>query len=324
MVMELERLATDTPQSVQQQFLDAVIKGLSQPQKALPCRYLYDDIGSQLFEKICEVDAYYVTRTEQRLLEDSISAIADNIGENAHIIEPGSGAGTKIRMLLRALRRPLAYTPVDISEDILERSSHALKQEFPYMAINPIAGDFDDVFANRTLFKHPNTDKNIIFFPGSTISNFEPLAALQFLRKLYQCAGPQGGLVIGVDLIKDRNVLLNAYDDPQGVTAAFNKNLLSRINRELDGDFDITRFDHRAIYNELQNRIEMHLVSNCHQQVSVGEHSFGFKKGEYIHTENSHKYTLDSFAALAQSVGFTLQNSWLDQKRWFATCYFSA
>ena len=313
--------ATDSRQWLRE-FQQDVLTGLSAEQKTLPCKYFYDETGSQLFEAICDLDEYYVTRTEVSLLQNAVGDIAQCIGPEASIIEPGSGAGTKIRLLLDSLEAPRSYTPVEISRETLLQSVESLSAAFPDIAMRPIAGDFDQVFSEPDHFRQPEARKRVVFFPGSTIGNFDRTAALGFLRKLASVVGSGGGLLIGVDLIKDRDVLLEAYNDADGITAAFNKNLLRRINDELDGGFELDRFAHQSIYNENHHRIEMHLVSRCDQSVRVQQQDFRFAEGESIHTENSHKYSITSFAELAAAAGFTLREYWKDSRDWFATLYF--
>lgn len=305
------------------EFKNDVLAGLAQTPKQLPCKYFYDATGSRLFEAICELDAYYVTRTEIELLPEVVAEVAPYIDQNACIIEPGSGAGTKIRLMLDALDNPACYAPVEISETALERATAELQADFPTLAIHPVTGDFDATFAQPQRFDDLPGHKKVVFFPGSTIGNFKPKQAQDFLKKLARCVGQGGGLLMGYDLIKDRDVLINAYDDPEGITAKFNKNILARINRELDGDITLDDFSHRAVYNEMQDRIEMHLVSQKHQAIVIDEQRFELQKHEFIHTENSHKYTLDSMTALAASAGFDAVQHWRDDNHWFAISYFT-
>lgn len=303
-------------------FLRDVVAGLTNTQKTLPSKYFYDKKGSQLFEKICELDEYYVTRTELDLLQQAAPEIAQCIGADAAIIEPGSGAGQKIRLLLSALDAAHSYTAIDISQEILFRSAQELGKDFPHISMQPIMGDFTQVFNHPELFHHSDHHKKVIFFPGSTIGNFNKHEAIDFLSYMASVVGDHGGLLIGVDLIKDRQVLLNAYNDRQGLTAAFNLNLLNRINQELNADFNLDQFDHKAIFNEHQQRIEMHLISQKNQLVTLNEKPYEFAMDETIHTESSHKYSVDSFIALAQLAGFEAVNHWTDSKNWFGLFYF--
>lgn len=248
--------------------------------------------------------------------------IAARIGPDVTIIEPGSGAGTKIRLLLESLDSPQGYIPVEISREALLDSVATLSSAFPDLEMQPIAGDFDQVFSRPDYFSELAASKRVVFFPGSTIGNFDRVSALAFLQKIARTVGKGGGLLIGVDLIKDRDVLLDAYNDAGGITEAFNKNLLRRINNELQGGFSLEAFAHRSIYNEEHHRIEMHLVSRCEQTVGMDGHRFSFHADETIHTENSHKYSVDSFCNLAAGAGFGLVDCWQDDKNWFAVFYF--
>lgn len=302
-----------------QEFLRDVLQGLSRRPKTLPCKYFYDAHGAKLFESICQLDDYYLTRTELALLKKVGTEIAQCIGPHARVVEPGSGAGEKIRLLLHSLDRPLSYTPVDISAEILKRSADALGQTFPDLHITPIAGDFARVFLHPEQFCQQANDvtaepqgKRVIFFPGSTIGNFPPERAVDFLLQLAGVAGSGGGLLIGVDLSKDTRILETAYDDAQGVTAAFNKNLLVRINHELNANFNTDHFQHQAFFNAGRQRIEMHLRSERAQSVSIDEHRFEFDAGETICTEYSHKYVPSRFEALGNAAGLSLERFWTD------------
>lgn len=317
----LDLTESNQQQSTVEEFMREVVNGLSKPQKTLPCKYFYDEQGSRLFEAICELEEYYVTRTELALLKQIMQDIAAHVGPDAAVIEPGSGAGKKIRLLLDSLESPACYTPVEISKEILIRSVEELSASFPDIPMKPIAGDFDRVFSQPEHFNH-QASKKVVFFPGSTIGNFEHSAAQAFLKRLADSVGKGGGLLIGVDLIKEEEVLLDAYNDSQGITAAFNKNLLARINRELDGDFELDAFCHQSIYNQDKQRIEMHLISNKTQTVEIKDHNFCFAQGETIHTENSHKYSVATITKLAETAGFTRINHWCDDNEWFGTFYF--
>ncbi|MDX1695591.1 MAG: L-histidine N(alpha)-methyltransferase, partial [Ketobacteraceae bacterium] len=221
-----------------------------------------------------------------------------------------------------SLESPQSYTPVEISKEALLQSVAALSSAFPDIDMQPIAGDFDLVFSRPDYFSGVSSRKRVVFFPGSTIGNFDPVSAREFLKKLARTARKGGGLLIGVDLIKDRSVLLDAYNDSRGITAAFNKNLLQRINNELQGNFDLRAFNHRSLYNEDHDRIEMHLVSLTEQTVAIDGQAFHFDTNESIHTENSHKYSVDSFTGMAADAGFGLVDYWCDPKDWFAIFYF--
>jgi dimethylhistidine N-methyltransferase len=293
-----------------------VIAGLSLPQKILPPKYFYDERGSRLFEAICRLPEYYPTRAELALTRVHLADIARFAGAGCELIEYGSGASVKTRLLIRRLK-PARYVPVDISESALRRAAARLAREFPWLEIAGVAGDFSrplqlPVFGGRGKLRR------VIYFPGSTIGNLVPHEAHAFLSMTRGLAGSGGAMLVGVDLKKDANVLHAAYNDSRGVTAAFNLNLLARINRELDGAFDLRRFRHYAFYNAARGRIEMHLVSLVRQQVRVGRHRFGFEAGETIHTENSCKYSVEEFRALAAEAGFKGQRVWLDAKGLFS------
>ena len=295
-------------------FREDVIAGLSLPQKALPPKYFYDARGSRLFEAICRLKEYYPTRSELALTRGHIGEIARFTGKGSTLIEYGSGESMKSRLLIEALR-PSAYIPVDISADALRQAAAKLQKLFSWLDIFAVHGDF-----SRPL-KIPMTrgrGRRVVYFPGSTIGNLAPQQAHAFLRMTRGQVGPRGAMLIGVDLKKDANLLHAAYNDAKGVTAAFNLNLLARINRELRGDFRLRRFRHYAFYNAARGRIEMHLVSLLPQAVNVGDHRFAFEAGESIHTENSYKYSIDEFRALARRAGFRGGKVWLDPKGLFA------
>ena len=295
-------------------FREDVIAGLSLPQKVLPPKYFYDAQGSRLFEAICRLKEYYPTRAELALTRGHMGEIARFARQRGTLIEYGSGESVKSQLLIEALR-PSAYIPVDISDDALRRAAAQLQRRFPWLRIRPVHGDF-----SRPL-KIPVAQakgRRVVYFPGSTIGNLTPEEAHAFLRMTRGQVGPNGAMLVGVDLKKDANVLHAAYNDARGVTAAFNLNLLARINRELGGDFKLRRFRHYAFYNPALGRIEMHLVSLVPQDVNVGNHRFSFEAGESIHTENSYKYSIYGFKALARSAGFRGEKVWLDPKGLFA------
>jgi dimethylhistidine N-methyltransferase len=295
-------------------FREDVIAGLSLPQKALPPKYFYDAKGSRLFAKICRLPEYYPTRAELALTRASLGAIARFAGRGAVLIEYGSGESLKSRLLIEALR-PAAYVPVDISAHALRGAAAQLRRRFPWLNVFAVHGDF-----SRPL-KIPVAQapgRRVVYFPGSTIGNLAPQEAHAFLRMTRGQVGADGAMLIGVDLKKDATVLHAAYNDAQGVTAAFNLNLLARINRELGADFDLRRWHHYAFYNPAAGRIEMHLVSMGAQAVRLGKHRFHFAAGETIHTENSYKYSLDGFRSLAARAGFTGAKVWTDRRGLFA------
>jgi dimethylhistidine N-methyltransferase len=295
-------------------FRQDVIAGLSLPQKALPPKHFYDAAGSRLFERICRLPEYYPTRAELSLTRANLAAIARFAGRGAVLMEYGSGESLKTRLLIRAMQ-PSVYMPVDISENALRLAVLRLEREFPRLRIAPVAGDFSRPL---DLPRFRGRDRRVVYFPGSTIGNLMPQEAQAFLRMTRGQVGPRGAMLVGVDLKKDANVLHAAYNDARGVTAAFNLNLLKRINRELGGDFDLKRFSHYAFYNAPLGRVEMHLVSLSAQTVNVGDHRFGFGAGESIHTENSYKYSIAEFQGLAAQAGFRGAKVWTDRRGLFA------
>jgi len=299
-----------------EEFRAAVIAGLSAPYKTLPCKFFYDAEGSRLFDRICELPEYYLTRTEFGILRSRAPEIAALLGPEVRLVEFGSGAGVKIRLLLAALERPAAYIPVDISRRHLVAAASDLARDFPKLQIAPVCADYTAPF---TLPRVAGTVRGTAgFFPGSTIGNFTPTEALGFLAGAHHLLGSGAALVIGVDLPKDETVLHAAYNDSAGVTAAFNLNLLRRINRELGGTFEIGDFAHEARWNPERGRVEMHLVSRRRQSVRIGTHRFDFAPGESIHTENSYKYGLDRFRALADDAGYVPVEAWTDPDRLFS------
>jgi L-histidine N-alpha-methyltransferase len=286
-----------------------VIAGLALPQKALPPKYFYDDAGSRLFERICRLPEYYLTRAELALTRTSIASIARFAGRGCELIEYGSGESLKTRLLIRALR-PAAYLPVDISQAALRAAAERLGREFPWLEIVPVHGDF-----SRPVELPRSRATRVVYFPGSTIGNLSPDEAHAFLSVT---RGQAARMLVGVDLRKAANVLHAAYNDSRGVTAAFNLNLLARINRELGADFDLKRFEHYAFYNAAAGRIEMHLVSLARQSVRIGRHRFAFEAGESIHTENSYKYSIEGFRTLAARAGYAAVKTWTDRNALFA------
>jgi len=314
-------LEDETTYSVDQAFLQDVIHGLQQTPKQLPCKYFYDERGSILFTEICNTPEYYITRTELALLDDILPEVANLVGENANIIEYGSGEGRKIRRLLAALDRPKSYTPIDISPEILLRSAIRLKHEFPDIEIHPVVGDYTDEIDLPVTLKNDFQNRRLVFFPGSSISNFSPDEVRRFLANVKSLLQPGDGLLLGVDLIKSPKRLHEAYNDKEGVTADFNLNILRRINSELGANFDRHQFEHYAFYNPLASRIEMHLVSLARQTVTIAGQTFNFEQGETIHTENSYKYSMRGIAAVAEECGFTHSRMWSDHKDLFSIHY---
>jgi len=309
------------PDEALETFLQEVVSGLSQPQKCLPCKYFYDETGSRLFSRICETPEYYITRTEMAIMQAHVNEMAAGIGPHSDILEFGSGAGVKIRLLLDALEMPRSYTPMDISAEILMDSATELRQAYPDIAIEPIVGDYTRPFPPMRLFRQQGKGRKVIYFPGSTLSNFDPDEVRRFLKRVATLVGPGGGLLIGVDLVKPAARLHAAYNDAAGLTERFNKNLLTRINVTLDADFDPGRFEHRAFFHPAHSRVEMHLVSRCRQQVTIAEQCFSFEPGETIHTENSYKYTADAFCELASHCGFRPRHLWTDPEQLFSVHY---
>jgi L-histidine Nalpha-methyltransferase len=293
-----------------------IVAGLNLPQKMISPKYFYDERGSRLFEQICDLQEYYLTRTEIRIMRENISEMVKEIGPHVSVIEFGSGSGLKTRILLESLVELFVYVPVDISMEHLLETSAALKEDFPGLEILPVAADFTRPFPLPQPANMPV--RNLVYFPGSTIGNFEPEAAIELLRVMHQEAGAGGALLIGVDLKKDRQMIESAYNDSEGVTAEFNLNVLRRLNREYGSDFDLDKFIHTAIYDESSGRIEMCLVSQHDQEVTLGEHLFSFTEGEKIITEYCHKFSLEDFRELASAAGFEHVNTWLDPNRWFS------
>lgn len=292
-----------------------VLDGLARPQKALPSRFLYDARGSALFEQITTLDEYYLTRTEIGLLERHAGEMAALVGAGASLIEFGSGASRKVPILLRALEEPAAWVPIEIDDETLGQSVRDMRGRFPGLRVVPIHADFMQPVA---LPDGELSANRIGFFPGSTIGNFRPHEALAFLRRVGATLGRSAAMIMGVDRKKDLSTLLSAYDDAEGVTAAFNRNILVRINRELGADFDVDAFAHEARYDIDRGRIEMHLVARTPQRVHVLGRTFLFDAGESIHTEVSCKYTLDEFRLLARAAGWQPVQSWTDPRDWFA------
>ena len=294
-----------------------VVDGLMREQKVLPAKYFYDHIGSQLFEQITHQPEYYPTRTEIAILENYRTEIARSIGDVHTLIEYGSGSSRKIQMLLETFTHLDTYMPIDISKDFLMESARQLSERYPALHIKAVCGDYSQSISLPV----EESQKRVIFFPGSTIGNFEPEEAMRFLRHSSRILEVGDGFLIGVDLKKSTDVLERAYNDAAGVTAAFNLNMLTHLNQMLDGTFDITRFEHHAFYNEEKGRIEMHLRSQLDQLVQVGDVTVPFKQGETIHTENSYKYSKEEFETLARQSGFHPVNCWMDSDERFSVHY---
>lgn len=298
--------------------LREVCDGLSQAQKQLPPKLFYDRRGAALFAAICGTQAYYPTRTENAILDRRADEIAREIGPGSATIEFGAGQIEKIRWLLPSLR-PAVYAALDISRDQLMQASARLALDYPWLAVIAVVGDYGAPLESELTL--PAGARRVVFFPGSTIGNFEPEQAQAFLRRARALVGGAGGVLIGVDLQKPVRILDLAYNDPEGYTAAFNINLLARLNRELGADFDLAAFEHKAFYNVARSRIEMHLRSSRAQRVRIGPRVFSFMAGETIHTENSYKYTPQDFGHMARMSGFRGSRMWTDPQRLFGVFF---
>jgi len=322
--MTADQLTTIPPPSAippaTSDLLSDVIAGLSSDPRTLPCKYFYDEQGAALFQKICELPEYYITRTEIDILSRYHAEIASQIGPNVELIGLGTGAGTKTTILIEALDKPAVYIPVDISEKQLRKSTAVFQKIFPNLEILPVCADY----LQPVVLPSPRREaaRNVVYFPGSTVGNFEPNEALEFLRRIANVSGRGGGLLIGVDLQKDQNVIEAAYNDSAGVTAEFNLNLLAHINRKTGANFDLNQWQHRAIYNSEAGRIEMYLISQADQTVRIQDREFHFRAGERILTEHSYKHTPEGFISLAGKAGFDFVKLWTDDARLFGVFYF--
>jgi dimethylhistidine N-methyltransferase len=307
------------PLTEHDRFLSDVIHGLGRPQKAIPCKYFYDERGAALFDAICELDEYYLTRTELAIMAASVREIAAVVGEDIELIEFGPGSGQKSGLLLEHLRSPRAYIPIEISPESLERSARETAARFPSLLIHSVCADF-----TRPV-KLPGAaldrSRRVVYFPGSTIGNLVPTAACSLLRSIADLVGDGGGLLIGFDVDKDESIVWPAYNDSQGVTAEFNLNLLARINREIGADFNLEAFEHRADYVRTKERVEIHLASKRPQVVDIDGQEFAFRAGELIHTEYSYKYRLGHFEGLTREAGFRLVRQWTDARAYFCVQY---
>ena len=299
--------------------LAEIVEGLKRPQKMISPKYLYDERGSQLFDEITRLPEYYLTDTEIRIMFDNIDEIAARIGPLASLIEFGSGSSLKTRILLEYLIHLAAYVPVDISEDHLLESARKIQSEFPHIEVLPVVADFTHEFDLPMPQIIPI--RNIVYFPGSTIGNFERDVAIDLLRVMHHEAQDDGALLIGVDLQKDRSIIEAAYNDSAGVTAAFNLNVLSHLNEAYGADFDVDAFRHDARYDPDEGRVAIRLVSAKDQAVTIGGETIEIAKGEGILTEYSHKYTIDGFAEMAESVGFRIARVWTDERQLFSVQY---
>lgn len=297
-----------------------VIEGLSKPQKSLPAKFFYDEEGSRLFDEICRLEEYYPTRTEIALLQAHGGEIAELVGPRCQLIEFGSGSSVKTRAILDALDDPAAYVPIDISREHLLRAADELAAAYPAVEVMAVCADYSQLYDVPDSTRHPQARK-IAFFPGSSIGNFTHDQAIDFLIRVSSIAAG-GALIIGVDLKKDPAILNAAYNDSRGVTAAFNRNLLARINRDLGAEIDVESFAHEAFYSEALGRVEMHLVSTRDQTIRIDGHEIEFAEGESIHTENSYKYSIEEFAEIASRAGFTPTKVWTDEAELFSVHYF--
>lgn len=287
---------------------DEVLRGLCAVPKTLPPKLFYDAAGAELFERICELDEYYLTRAELSILRARAGEIGALVGPECALVEYGSGAGVKIRLLLNALVRPAAYAPIDISREQLGRVARGIQREYPGLRVHPVCADYTQAVELPSLAGA----RRVAFFPGSTIGNFHPAEAAAFLRRIRRTIGSDGALVLGVDRRKEASILRAAYDDRAGVTAAFNLNVLRRINRELGADFDLGRFRHRALFNDAASRVEMHLESTCAQSATIAGQRIQFARGETIWTESSYKYDEVRLATLVAAAGFRIDRLWTD------------
>lgn len=294
-----------------------ILEGLAAEKKSVNPKWFYDERGSELFDAITRLPEYYPTRTEKQILSANAAAIGERCANDCILLEPGSGSCEKVRLLLDAVR-PAAYAPVDISADFLRAAATELAAEYPWLSVEAVCADFN---RDWSFVDSLPAGRRIVFYPGSTIGNLEPHSARQFLEQIRDVVGSGGGAIIGVDLHKSRDILHAAYNDAAGVTAAFNLNVLSRLNTLMDAAFDPALFRHEAFYNEQARRIEMHLVSAEQQTVRVNGTYVEFDQDETLHTENSYKYTIDDFADLAASAGLALEQTWTDADNLFSVHY---
>ena len=296
-----------------------LVEGLSQPKKMISPKYFYDEVGSQLFEEITELPEYYLTDAELEIMRTHVDEMVELIGKQASLIEFGSGSSLKTRILLGHLDELAAYVPVDISADHLHTSTQKTRRDFPELAVHPVVADFTRSFDLPTPDTMPV--KNVIYFPGSTLGNFEYAEAMELLRVMYGEAGDGGALLIGLDLQKDPDIIYRAYNDSKGVTAKFNLNMLRHLNTNYGANFDVDAFKHRAEYDEEKGRVVLELVSQKKQTVAVGDTEFEIADGEAILTEYSHKYTLEGFARMAHDAGFEVEKVWMDPDELFSVQY---
>jgi dimethylhistidine N-methyltransferase len=313
------RVRSHLPDEPVARFRNDVWHGLKLRPKQIPSKYFYDAAGSALFEKITALREYYLTRTETVIMRRAKRAMAAALGRDVWLIEYGSGSSTKTRTLLDQLDAPAGYMPVDISRDHLRLAAAQIAADYPGLRVIPVHGDFTKRI--RLPAEHRAASRRIVYFPGSTLGNFTPPESVGLLRRTARLAGPGGGMLLGLDCKKAPAILHAAYNDRAGITADFNRNVLVRINRELDADFAVNSFDHYAFYDPAHGRIEMHLVSTCDQVVHVAGQAFAFVQGEPIRTEFSYKYGASDWRALARKSGFRIQRVWTDRRHWFAVIY---
>jgi dimethylhistidine N-methyltransferase len=301
-------------------FLRDCLAGLRESPKRLPCKYFYDSRGSELFDRICQLEEYYLTRAELAIMDQFAPPMGERLGPGVMLVEFGSGSSVKTRYLLDALAEPIAYVPIDVSGEHLQATARELARDYPHIEILPLCADFTKTIE---LPRPKQAARSIaVYFPGSTIGNFLPVQATKLLHHIAACSGRRGSLLIGIDLQKDRSRMEAAYNDPLGVTAEFNLNLLRRMNRELGADFELSRFAHQARYDNVAARIEMVLISRQAQTVTIGDQALELVAGEEICTEYSHKYTVEQFAAMAAGPGFVLRERWTDANGDFAVLHF--
>jgi L-histidine N-alpha-methyltransferase len=302
--------------AIDSNIVDGVVAGLRRTPKEISPLWLYDELGSRLFDAICESNEYYPTRTENKIMSLFGVDMAQTLGANIALIEFGSGTSIKTRLLLDRLQMPDAYVPIDISRTHLLDAASSIARDYPWLRVLPVCADFTQPL--RLPDRIAQSARKVVYFPGSTIGNFEPTQARQLLESMCTMVGRQGAILIGIDLKKDVATLERAYNDAAGITAQFNLNVLRHLNRELGSDFFLSAFQHRANWVEASSRIEMRLVSRCKQHVHIGDETIEIARGEYIRTECSHKYTLDSFAQLATTAGLRVQNVWTDPAKMFS------
>jgi dimethylhistidine N-methyltransferase len=302
-----------------ERFLAEVLIGLRKPQKELPSKYFYDERGSHLFEGICQLKEYYIPHIEASIMQAHIKEMAKVIGSHVLLMEYGSGNCKKVRFLIDHLHDPVAFIPIDISQEQLLHVTKELASIYPRLQVLPVCADYTSSF--ELPIPRQSSKCIVVYFPGSSIGNFDPIPAKHFLEHVANLCGSDGALLIGVDLKKDPAVLHSAYNDDQGITAAFNLNLLERINRELDCDFQLDGFQHYAFYNPRESRVEMHLISQRDQAVHINRETISFARGESIWTESSYKYNLNEFEQMAAAAGFRVERVWVDEQQWFSVQY---